>query len=95
MLAHYRDIYNAIENGMRVDTVFLDFAKAFDKVDHSILMKKVIKHGIKGKIGGWILDFLRDRKFRVIVYGTESKEDDTRVNKNIKTGADRKKCRKT
>ena len=109
--------------------MFLDFAKAFDKVDHSILMKKVIKHGIKGKIGRWILDFLTDRKFRVIVNGTESEEedvtsgvpqgtvlaailftimisdideevkncilrcfaDDTRVNKNIKTVADKKK----
>ena len=129
LLAHYGDIYNAIENGMRVDTVFLDFAKAFDKVDHSILMKKVIKHGIKGKIGRWILDFLINRKFRVIVNGTESEEDDvtsgvpqgtvlaailftimisdideevkncilrcfaddTRVNKNIKTEADKKK----
>ena len=57
---------------MRVETVFLDFAKAFHKVDHSILMKKVIKHGIKGKIGRWILDFLTNRKFRVIVNGTES-----------------------
>ena len=47
---------------MRVDTVFLDFAKAFDKVDHSILRKKVIKHGIKGKIGKWILDKIHSTK---------------------------------
>ena len=72
LLAHYNDIYKAIENGMRVDTMFLDLAKAFNQVDHSIPMKKVIKHGIKGKIGRWILDFLTNRKFRVIVNGTES-----------------------
>ena len=56
--------------------MFLDFAKAFDKVDHSILMKKVIKHGIKGKIGRWILEFLTNRKFGVIVSGMDSKEED-------------------
>ena len=33
LLAHYKDIYEALEEGVRVDTVFLDFAKAFDKVD--------------------------------------------------------------
>ena len=48
LLAHYKDIYEAMEEGVRVDTVFLDFEKAFDKVDHSILMKKVINHKIKG-----------------------------------------------
>ena len=45
--------------------------KAFDKMDHSILMKNVIKHDIKGKIGSWILDFLINRKFWVIVNGIE------------------------
>ena len=58
--------------GVRVDTVFLDFSKAFDKVDHNILMRKVIKHKIKGKIGHWILEFLNNRKFNVIVNGTVS-----------------------
>ena len=72
LLAHYKDIYEAMEEGVRVDTVFLDFSKAFDKVDHSILMRKVIKHKIKGKIGHWILEFLNNRKFNVIVNGTVS-----------------------
>ena len=36
---------------------FLDFTKAFDKVDHEILLEKVKKHGIGGKIGRWIEEF--------------------------------------
>ena len=46
---HYEDIYEALVEGKRLDTVFLDFAKAFDKVDHAILLEKVKKHGIGGK----------------------------------------------
>jgi len=45
--------------------VYLDFAKAFDKVDHEILLEKVKKHKISGKIGKWIREFLTDRKFKV------------------------------
>ena len=76
LLAHYKDIYEAMEEGVRVDTVFLDFAKAFDKVDHSILMSKVIKHKIKGKLGRWIMEFLNNRKFIVIANGTKSEPED-------------------
>merc|ERR1712074_392555 len=66
LLCHYNDIYEALHEGKRLDTVFLDFAKAFDKVDHNILLEKVKKHGIGGKIGRWIMEFLNGRKFRVV-----------------------------
>ena len=69
LLAHHNDIYEAITEGKRLDTVFLDFAKAFDKVNHDILLEKVRKHMISGKIGRWIEEFLRDRKFRVVANG--------------------------
>ncbi|CAL4197308.1 unnamed protein product, partial [Meganyctiphanes norvegica] len=55
------------------DTIFLDFAKAFDKVNHEILFKKIDNHGIKGKIGKWIREFLSNRKFIVVANGTRSK----------------------
>ena len=64
LLCHYNDIYEALTEGKRLDTVFLDFAKAFDKVDHTILLEKVKKHGIGGKIGRWIMEFLKERMLR-------------------------------
>ena len=54
LLQHYSDVYEALEEGVRIDTIYLDFAKAFDKVDHNTLLKKVIDHKIKGKVGMWI-----------------------------------------
>ena len=37
-----------------MDVIFLDLAKAFDKVAHTRLMNKVRAHGIQGLIGNWI-----------------------------------------
>ena len=76
LMRHYMDVYDALAEGNRIDTVYLDFAKAFDKVDHKILLQKVARHGIKGKIGGWIREFLRDRKYRVIANGAMSEIQD-------------------
>ena len=60
----------------RIDTIYLDFAKAFDKVNHDILMKKVINHKIKGKLAMWIQSFLKKRKYRVVANGEISEEQD-------------------
>ena len=78
LLEHFCDIYEAIAEGVRVDTVYLDFAKAFDKVNHNILLMKMLKHGIKGKVGLWIKEFLQNRKYRVVVNGEMSEEQHVR-----------------
>jgi len=41
-----------------VDVIFLDFAKAFDKVPHQTLLKKLNGHGIQGKLFEWIKSWL-------------------------------------
>ena len=73
LLKHYDDIYEAMKERRRMDTVYLDFAKAFDKVDHEILMRKVKESGIGGKLGKWLVEFLWDRKFQVIANGCKSR----------------------
>merc|ERR1711891_140292 len=45
-------------------------------VVHNILLEKVKKHGIGGKIRRWIKEFLRGRKFRVVANGSMSREED-------------------
>ena len=76
LLQHYSDVFEALSEGIRIDTVYLDFAKAFDKVNHDILIKKVMNHKIKGKIGIWLQDFLSNRKYRVVANGEMSDEQD-------------------
>ena len=69
LLAHYDNIISLLEDGQNVDVVYLDFAKAFDKVDHNILLRKLQQLGIQGKTLHWIQTFLGGRTQRVIVNG--------------------------
>ena len=69
LLTHYDRIISILEKGLNVDTIYLDFAKAFDKVDHSLVLKKLSILGIRGKILGWIKSFLTNRTQKVVVNG--------------------------
>ena len=59
----------ATDKGISTDVIYLDFDKAFDKVPTERLLKKVSEHGIGGKVGRWIKEWLTGRKQRVSVNG--------------------------
>ena len=62
----------ALDEGIPVDNVYLDFTKAFDKVPHKRLLTKLAAYGINGKILSWIENFLNNRRQRVTVNGIYS-----------------------
>ncbi len=66
LLAHYDNVISLLEEGQNVDVIYLDFAKAFDKVDHNILLQKAQQLGIQGPILQWIQEFLANRTQSVI-----------------------------
>ena len=72
MLEHQDYIINNAKNGKNVDTIYLDFAKAFDKVDHGVLLHKVRALGIQKKIGVWIHSFLSIRTQAIAIDGAKS-----------------------
>ena len=49
------------------DIIFLDFAKAFDKVSHPLLIHKLASYGISGKALLWIKAFLSNRRQKVVL----------------------------
>ena len=55
------EIYDSFNKNEYVIGVFLDFKKAFDTIDHSILLKKIFKYGIRGKAYNWIKSYLENR----------------------------------
>ena len=72
LLIHFDRITYELENGRGVDVIYLDFAKAFDKVDHGITLKKLASIGIKGRLGRWLYSFLTNRTQSVLVEGRKS-----------------------
>ena len=58
LLNVFDDIMHLMSGGNTVDMVYLDFAKAFDKVDHGVLLHKIKTLGITGKLGVWLLYIL-------------------------------------
>ena len=48
MSEYLEDITEAMDNGKDVDVIYLDFCKAFDKIPHRRLLKKLEKYGIMG-----------------------------------------------
>ena len=65
-----------LENGDNVEICYLDFAKAYDKLDHRIMITKLSKMGIKGKNLGWITNWLTPRKQRVRINSSLSSWND-------------------
>ena len=72
LIDHVDTIFNTLNSGEEVDVIYLDYAKAFDKVDHNILLAKMRKYGIKGKMYKWIKEFLTERVQTVVVEGKKS-----------------------
>ena len=50
----------------------MDFAKAFDKFCHSLLVHKLHNYGIRGKVNRWIKNWLTNRKQCVVIQGEKS-----------------------
>jgi hypothetical protein len=65
---------------LSVDAVFLDFEKAFDRVPHRRLIRKLNALGVRGAYSCWITDFLANRSFSVRVDGSLS------VNRSVVSG---------
>jgi hypothetical protein len=57
-------------------TVFLDLIKAFDRVDHRILLYRLCQYGVTGPLWKWIRSLLEKRKFNVRHNGLFSIECD-------------------
>ena len=69
LLAHIDTILEMLSEGANADVIYLDFAKAFDKVSHKILLKKIENLGINGKVLTWLKSFLSNRYQSVTVEG--------------------------
>ena len=67
-------ITKAIDEGKYSIGIFLDLSKAFDTIDHKILIKKLEHYGIRGIAREWFENYLPNRKEIVKYSGAQSEE---------------------
>ena len=85
LIAHYDCILESLENSSNVDIVYIDFAKAFDKVDFMVTFQKLKDPGITGNLGKWIHSFLTHHTQTFIV--NESWSEPAEVKSGVPQGS--------
>ena len=70
LIPFYNDLAISLNECSRTDVIYFDFAKAFDSVNHDIILHK-LKHqfGINGKLLKFFVAYLKDREQQVVVGG--------------------------
>ena len=76
LTAFLDDMSLRMSEGKQSDVLIMDFSKAFDKVNHSLLLHKLNSYGIRGEVNQWIGSFLHGRRQCVVVDGEKSDYDD-------------------
>ena len=71
------NIHNSMDSGKYTCGIFIDLKKAFDTVNHSILLAKLENYGIRGLINTWFKSYLTDRRQSIEIDNHISKEEKT------------------
>ena len=71
-------ISHALENGNSVIGIFLDFSKAFDTVDHEIILMKLEYYGIRGVPLQWFINYIQGRQQFVTFNCAQSEKSATK-----------------
>lgn len=72
-LVSFLDVVTAgMEGGGQVDAIYTDYSKAFDRIDHSILLDKLSSAGIRGNLLRWFTSYVNNRCQTVVLNGFSS-----------------------
>ena len=72
LLVYLETLTKLVNEGHSVDVLYLNFAKAFEKVPHGRFLDKCWGLGVEGKVLTWIGEWLANREQRVILNGEKS-----------------------
>ena len=74
LLEAFDHIGSLLDSGSHVDTIYLDMSRAFVKISHRRLARKLIQAGLGGKLLNWFCSYLSGRRQRVTVLGATSED---------------------
>lgn len=60
-------VTDAMSEGFQVDVVYTDYSKAFDRIRHSILLRKLANIGIRGDLLRWFSSYIHNRSQAVVI----------------------------
>ena len=66
------NVYSSLDSKQRTIAVYLDFSKAFDTVNHNILISKLLHNGVRGVMQRWFESYLTNRKQYVSIRNCNS-----------------------
>ena len=61
-----------LDNGIHTNVIYLDMAKAFDKVPNETLLYKLEMLGVRDPLLGWLRSYLANRQHRTLIDGFAS-----------------------
>ncbi len=76
LLSAYNQIVSNLDEKKHTIGIFLDLSKAFDTIDHDILLSKLFHYGIRGVAFEWFRNYLSNRKQFVTFNGHASSQLD-------------------
>jgi hypothetical protein len=74
LLCFLDEITIRLDKGEKVEVCYLDFQKAFDSVNHRMLLLKLESYGVSSQLVNWVKAFLENRTFHVVVEGESSRK---------------------
>ena len=85
LLSTIDDWEETLDNGDRVHACFLDMAKAFDKVNHDLLLRKLRSVGVYSLELKWFSSYLHGRSISTVVEGVKSSP--SRISSGVPRGS--------
>ena len=79
------NVLEAVDNIKVCVSVYLDLSKAFDTINHSILLRKLEHYGVRGKAHAWFKSYLAQRK--QYVYYKNDKSESKAVSVGVPQGS--------
>ena len=78
-------IRTALDNGEQACGIFIDLQKAFDTVNHEILVDKLEHYGVRGVTNNWFKSYLTGRCQYVTIQGFKSNTN--KINHGVPQGS--------